>query len=262
MRLLLITLLTVSQFAAAAAVKMSESGICHDQSSPWFEKTTSYIPYGSLDACLNDGGRLPRTPKGYVDHATRSAEKIPYKREYFGAGWGDFDHDCQDTRAEVLIELSTQPVRFRNDNGCTVDRGKWISPFTGAVHYKASELDVDHLAALSLVWDRGAYAWDYESRVTFANDLRNLWPVEASLNRSKGDKPISRWLPPTNQCEYVYRYIRILKAYKLHITDDDNMVYENCRNGGHSVENLPNRKELDFGLFKIGISGEARAGSN
>ena len=98
--------------------------------------------------------------------------------------------------------------------------------------------------------------------MTFANDLRNLWPVEASLNRSKSDKPISRWLPPTNQCEYVYRYIRILKAYKLHITDDDNMVYENCRNGGHSVENLPNRTEIDFGLFKLGISGEARSGSN
>lgn len=203
----------VSASIQAATVKLSESMICHDSSSPWYKKTQNYVPYDSLDACLNAGGRLPYTHKGVIDQRTRSNQKTPYKHEYFGDGWGDFDRDCQNTRAEVLIELSTQPVTFRRDRGCTVDRGKWISPFTGQIYYEASDLDVDHIVPLSLAWKRGAYGWDYATRVAFANDIRNLWPVEASLNRSKNDKPISRWLPPTNQCQYTYAYIRMLKTY-------------------------------------------------
>ncbi|WP_227520150.1 DUF1524 domain-containing protein [Marinobacter sp. LV10R510-11A] len=40
----------------------------------------------------------------------------------------------------------------------------------------------------SKFWERGANEWSREKREEFANDLRNLWPVEASLNRSKGAK--------------------------------------------------------------------------
>lgn len=225
----LLTAVVFSSSAVATTVKMSNTGICHDSSSPWYEKTTNYVPFNGLDACLKEGGRLPKGYKGKVDQRTSSTDPTPYKREYFGAGWDDFDHDCQNTRAELLIQLSTQPVSFRRDRGCTVDRGKWISPFTGHIYYEASKLDVDHLVPLSLAWQRGAYAWSYADRVAFANDTRNLWPVEASLNRSKSDKPISQWLPPSNQCEYVYRYIRIMKTYKLLISRDDERVYNDCR---------------------------------
>lgn len=226
---LLLAVLAISTSACAATVKKSQSGICHSPDSPWYAKTQNFVPFNSLDACLQSGGRLPRGQQGQGDQLARASQSTQYKRQYFGNGWQDFDHDCQNTRAELLVELSTQPVTYRRDRGCTVERGKWISPFTGQIHYSAGELDIDHLVPLSLAWQRGASAWSQSERIAFANDRRNLWPVEASLNRAKGDKPISQWLPPANQCEYVYRYVRIMKTYKLQLTQDDEQVYHNCR---------------------------------
>jgi len=255
----LLSLLTTTA-VMAEPVKMSRSMICHTESSPWYEATTNFVEYRNLDECLNDGGRLPRGVKGSVDTSARAATKTAYKRDYFGeGGWADFDRDCQNTRAEILIELSTAPVRYRKDNGCTVDRGKWISPFTNRVYYKASELDVDHIFPLALAWERGAYAWDYSKRVAFANDPVNLWPVEAKLNRAKGAKPISRWVPPTNQCEYIYRYARVAKKYGLHMTADDNFTVRGCKEGFTQKEG---DVLLDLGIFKIRGAVDGRLGKN
>ncbi len=41
-------------------VKMSRSGICHAPGSTYYSRTTHFMPYGTLDACLNAGGRLPK----------------------------------------------------------------------------------------------------------------------------------------------------------------------------------------------------------
>jgi len=138
-----------------------------------------------------------------------------YERDYFGRGWGDDDGDCQNTRQEILISLSTSSVRFTNERGCTVLSGKWISPFTNEVHYTARDLDIDHQVPLKWAWDHGAYDWDAETRYRFANDPINLLPVEASLNRSKGALGLE-WLPPKNQCAYIARFLRIMKMYNLH----------------------------------------------
>ena len=44
----------------SGVVKMSNSGICHDPSSPYYSRTTHFTPYETLDACLKAGGRLPK----------------------------------------------------------------------------------------------------------------------------------------------------------------------------------------------------------
>lgn len=231
---LLLAAWAISTGVSAAGVRMSQSGICHDAASPWYSRTTHFTAHPSLDACLQAGGRLPQGYRagGGQGQLAQAPPPDQYRRAYFGKGWEDQDQDCQNTRAEVLIELSTQPVSYRRSRGCTVDRGKWISPFTGQIHYNAGELDIDHLVPLSLAWQRGASSWKPSQRVGFANDRRNLWPVEAALNRAKGDRPISQWLPPANQCEYVYRYIRILKIYRLRISEGDERVYQHCRTQG------------------------------
>ena len=45
---------------APPTVKMSRSGICHDQSSRHYNRTVNYTPYPTVSACLAAGGRLPR----------------------------------------------------------------------------------------------------------------------------------------------------------------------------------------------------------
>jgi len=42
------------------AVKKSSTGICHAKGTTYYDKTINYIPYASLQACLDSGGRLPK----------------------------------------------------------------------------------------------------------------------------------------------------------------------------------------------------------
>ena len=44
----------------ASTVKMSQSKICHDSSSPHYARLKNFKSYTSVQACLDDGGRLPK----------------------------------------------------------------------------------------------------------------------------------------------------------------------------------------------------------
>lgn len=143
-----------------------------------------------------------------------------YKRSDFGSGWADFDKDCQNSRAEILIIFSTNPVTF-GDNPCIVATGKWISVFTNDIISNASKMDIDHVVPLKWAWDHGADKWTREKRIDFANANINLIPVEAKLNRSKGAKGIQDWLPPMNKCAYILRFTRVLSVYDLPVSRKD-----------------------------------------
>lgn len=205
-------------FASSPEVKLSSSSICHDRESPWYDRTQRYTSFSDLESCLAAGGRLPKGAALTLSHedSTYTAAAIPrYDRRYFGAGWSDVDGDCQDSRAEALVETSTTPVQFASGKRCRVVRGRWVSPFTGRVIQNAGDIDIDHVVPLSWAWRRGAWQWSDEAREQFANDRVNLWPVESSLNRSKSDQPPSEWLPPSGQCQYVARFARVSKVYGL-----------------------------------------------
>lgn len=170
---------------ASEMIKKSNSGICHPSQSSWYERTDDYTPFNSLDDCLASGGRLPKGMSAHLlERQDREITDTAYSREHFGSGWADTDGDCQDSRAEALIETSSTPVIFDDSRRCRVVRGRWISPFTGAVIQNASSIDIDHVVPLRWAWEHGANKWPEPKREQFANDPRNLWPVELSLNRS------------------------------------------------------------------------------
>jgi hypothetical protein len=138
-----------------------------------------------------------------------------YRRSAFGHGWNDRDGDCQNSRAEALISTSSTTVRFASEETCRVISGRWVSPFSGQVIQNSSKIDIDHVVPLKGAWEHEANNWSQSERERFANDMANLWPVELSLNRSKGALPPTEWLPPTSQCGYVARFVRIVKQYDL-----------------------------------------------
>jgi len=43
--------------AAEPVVKKSDSGICHDKTSPSFGNTKKFTGFGSMDECVKSGGR-------------------------------------------------------------------------------------------------------------------------------------------------------------------------------------------------------------
>lgn len=227
--LVAVLLLAFVPAVAVATIKQSSSGLCHPPQSPWYERTSQFTPFASLQACLSAGGRLPEG----VTLASVDPKVTVYQRSEFGHGWDDRDGDCQDSRAEALIATSTTTVRFADANGCRVVTGRWISPFTDRVLLNASDIDIDHVVPLAWAWNHGASHWPRERREAFANDPINLWPVEASLNRSKGAQGPDTWMPPAGQCQYISRFARILIKYDLMPTEAEAQAFrrllDTCR---------------------------------
>ncbi|MBW4979558.1 HNH endonuclease family protein [Marinobacter adhaerens] len=215
------TLLLACPFPAAAdLVKKTSSGICHPPASSYFDRTKNYQAFDKVEACLASGGRLPKGMSGYRDNSESASRPLAkadsrYERSKFGHGWDDADGDCQNSRAEALIAQSSTKVRFADERLCRVVTGRWISPFTGKVIQNASEIDIDHVVPLKWAWDHGANTWSDGKRERFANDPVNLWSVELSLNRQKGAQGPEEWLPPAGKCQYVSRFVRIVKVYGL-----------------------------------------------
>jgi len=131
--------------------------------------------------------------------------------------WIDDDHDCQDTRAEILIRDSLGPIKFKRNKPCNVSWGRWLCPYTGKEILKASELDIDHVVPLAHAHRNGGAQWPREKKRQFANDPINLIAVEASANRAKGDQGPDQWRPPQRSFwpEYAKRWRAVKAKYGL-----------------------------------------------
>lgn len=206
-RFLLLALILLPLDIYAQVVKKSSSGLCHDERSPHYERTTNFKPFNTLDACLDSGGRLPANLKK-IRPKTDSYSRNAFRH------WIDENKNCLNTRHELLNSQSTGNVTFSED-GCRVVRGRWNDPYSGQIFFEGNQVDVDHIVPLAWAWEHGASEWNDEKREHFANDERNLLIVSASLNRSKGAKGPRDWMPPNEQyhCQYATRYLRILMLY-------------------------------------------------
>lgn len=244
--LFLLALLVLPQMGMAQ-VKQSSSGICHCPGGSYYDRTTSFTDYPSLQACLLDNGREPKRGQGNCNALTSRSpapssspttnyaaptqrQSSTYDRNAFG-GWQDDDGDCLDTRGEILAQLSTGTTHYTN-NGCRVDRGRWNDPYTGHIFTNAGDMDIDHLVPLAWAWDRGAASWSQEKRRAFANDPVNLFAVDAGTNRSKGAKGPLEWLPPNTQfhCQYVLRFERVLRTYDIQPPAQEYAALQNQKN--------------------------------
>jgi hypothetical protein len=152
----------------------------------------------------------------------------PYNRREW-RHWVDADHDCQDTRQEVLIAESEVPVEFADERHCRVKRGRWTCPYTGRVVIDPGELDVDHLVPLENANGAGGWRWSAEQKRAFANDLdhaESLRAVLASANRQKGSKGPEAWLPPNERyrCTYVGDWMRTKQRSRLAMTREEEVA--------------------------------------
>jgi Protein of unknown function (DUF1524) len=176
---------------------------------------------GSIDP-PSDAGPCAATLLASVQVADPVNGLAPFDRTSWHV-WIDVDHDCQDTRAEVLIQESRVPVMFRSGGQCTVTSGMWTSPYTGANITSAASLDIDHLVPLANVYRSGGSTWDDAQRSRYANDLddpEQLVAVELGLNRSKGDSGPEAWRPPNpaTWCAYAQAWLRVKERWHLTVT--------------------------------------------
>ena len=164
------------------------------------------------------------------------AAKTGYTRAQF-PHWSDPDRNGCDARNDTLKRDLTNITYKVGTRDCKVVGGQLLDPFSGkslTFSSTKSNIDIDHLVALSNAWQTGAAYFDKAKRTQIANDPLNLLAVDAKLNRQKGDGDAATWLPPAKsfRCEYVAAQIAVKLKYSLWLTAPEksamSRVLESC----------------------------------
>ena len=153
----------------------------------------------------------------FISQAIAFETTIKYNRKTW-KHWTDHDHNCLDTRTEILKARSLIPVTM-NKKGCKVKAGKWQDYYFNETLIEAKNVDIDHLVPLKNAHDSGGADWSFERKEKFANDPENLVVTNKKYNRTKSSKGIDQWLPVelSYTCKYVRQWIKIKTKYKLEI---------------------------------------------
>lgn len=154
------------------------------------------------------------------------APKTGYERSQFGPAWSDVDRNGCDTRNDILYRDLTSIKYKDGTKECVVQSGILIDPYSGEkISFlrgvaTSSEVQIDHVVALSNAWQTGAFKLTYDKRLAFANDPMNLLAVKGRLNSQKGDGDAATWLPPRKniRCAYVAQQIVVKAKYGLWVT--------------------------------------------
>ena len=158
-----------------------------------------------------------------------------YYRKLFYDDWGTTASGCNTREAILLRDLKDTTLK-----GCKVQTGILEDPYTGkTIQFQrgqdtSSEVQIDHVVALSNAWATGAFALDKDTRYAISQDPLNLLAVDGPANQQKSDKDASDWLPSNEafQCQYVARQISVKYKYKLWVTPREKLkmqeVLTNC----------------------------------
>lgn len=209
----------------------TQAGNYHCHSGPHdgrtFDSKADY-PTGSGGATASQGRGDPTTSR----RSSGSQQRTPYDRDDYHSRWLDRDNDCQDTREEVLIRQSREPVEFETADKCNVVTGRWRDPYSGETFTDPGNLHIDHVVPLSEAHRSGAWRWPQDRKHTYANDLdttRALIAVEAGQNMSKSDRDPSDWMPANEayHCDYLRRWVSIKRRWDLTMDESERGFIQN-----------------------------------
>lgn len=147
-----------------------------------------------------------------------------YDRSEFMESWGEVS-GCDMRNVILFRDLVDTTV----SNGCEIISGTLNDPYTGkTILFKrgkntSSDVQIDHVVALSDAWRKGAQKLSYAERNNLANDPLELLAVDGNANQEKSDSDASQWLPPNKlfRCEYVARQIAVKIKYKLWVSQSE-----------------------------------------
>lgn len=147
------------------------------------------------------------------------APKTGYERSQFGNGWAVVN-GCTTRNIILYRDLENTVVNEK----CAVVSGVLQDPYSGEqINFtkdNSSEVQIDHVIALSDAWQKGAQLLTKEQRIQLANDPLELLAVAGADNQAKSDGDAATWLPKNKafRCEYVARQIALKIKYSLWVT--------------------------------------------
>ena len=113
---------------------------------------------------------------------------------------GSYDRDHYEYPGSIEADIVNQ-------------QGGLFSPYSLSCFDSASETDIEHIVAIAEAHTSGMYAKTEKERGEFAKDLSNLTLSAPSLNRhQKSDKDPAEWMPYSNRCWYVGKWVEIKKS--------------------------------------------------
>src|SRR6185436_3318975 len=137
-----------------------------------------------------------------------------YSRALF-PHWTTQSGSC-DTRETVL---KRDGINVLTSSTCAATSGSWYSVYDGTWNYASSEVDIDHVVALSEAWGSGASGWTTARRQQFANSLGDgqLIAVTDNVNSSKSDRDAAKWQPPlaSYRCMYAKQVVNVKYGWGL-----------------------------------------------
>ncbi|MER7764257.1 HNH endonuclease family protein [Streptomyces sp. NPDC097619] len=170
--------------------------------------------------------------RSYLAGVTPQAEgsSSGYSRDLF-PHWSTVSGSCN-TRETVL---KRDGVNVVTDSSCAATSGSWYSEYDGATWTAASDLDIDHVVALSEAWRSGANSWTTTKRQQFANDLTRpqLIAVTDNVNQAKGDLDPAEWLPSRTsyRCTYARAWVNVKQYWGLTIDSAEKSALQGVLNG-------------------------------
>ena len=164
------------------------------------------------------------------------APKTGYSREEFYSSWPIID-GCSLRQRIIKRDFGEMAVL----DGCNVVAGEYDEPYTGehlvlTKKEEISDLQIDHIVALSDAWQKGAQYMSEETRHEIATDPLNLLTVDSSANAKKSDGDAATWLPANKKfrCQYVARQVSVKYKYGLWVTEAEKeailKILDNCPN--------------------------------
>jgi len=197
---------------------------------PPFE-TMATDPFAMVSAALPSRSEVLTLLNFVVDGEPEHQEGADFpkynRRQQFGS-WKNFnpEENCYNTRAEILIRDSLEPVSFSERNPCLVKNGRWHDPYTGLDHYESSDIQIDHLVPLKNAYVSGAWKWDKKRRCHYGNFMAynsHLVAVNGRENMRKGDRSPARYMPPNTRaaCAYLQQWLNIKAVWNLTLEEDE-----------------------------------------
>lgn len=183
------------------------------------------------DTAILPGGNSALEALGSLE-VKGKAPKTGYSRDQFGGGWS-MTSGCS-TR-NIILNRDLKDVQL--DDECNVTSGILNDPYTAqqivfSRSDNASDIQIDHLVALSDAWQKGAQEMSFSQRISLANDPLNLLAVDGAANQQKGDGDAATWLPSNKsfRCQYVSRQIQVKSKYTLWVTQAEKTAMTNILN--------------------------------